>query len=333
MTKKRVATAKTENSIPPDSVLVCDHSITIKPPDARVAISFKKQLAPFCYTTEQEVTLDEAQRLCALEGRGVRLISKNQLPIVEAQTVGDPKQLAEEIIGWHDETLDAGVWWQRKSINPRDAAMLLCGLNPHDKDPDKDTVIFTDDRTKINSERKAADFDRITHDDFQRLLLTFEDELHNGIAKADVAQPRTLSQWRNLASNSKLKYHPWIDKYEQSMQYLSVDESESGSAGTVRGIGKQDILAAEWPLLPHKKFSRESLERALSDVPKWMQPAREGLGARGRGKGSAMWNPALIAALLVTRGYAHPSALSRTISAYFPAWKDEWRRTQEISRD
>ena len=74
--------------------------------------------------------------------------------IAASGTAHDPKQAAEELVAWYAVTLDAMTWWGLGSVTPREAAMLLCRVNPHD---DKlDPLVITSDET--------------APDDFKRLL-------------------------------------------------------------------------------------------------------------------------------------------------------------------
>jgi hypothetical protein len=104
--------------------------------------------------------------------------------------------------------------------------------------------------------------------------------------------------------------------------------SKSTEVEKVRGIGKREILAIDWPL--SGSFDSNSLESALGDVPQWLMHARVAKGARGKGRGSALWNPAMIAVCLADKGYARPQALKRIIAAHFPEWANELEQKQEF---
>jgi hypothetical protein len=93
-----------------------------------------------------------------------------------------------------------------------------------------------------------------------------------------------------------------------------------------KGLGRQDILSADWPLFG--RFNQKSLGTALSDVPKWLLDARVSQGAPG--KSSALWNPALIAVCLVGRGHSRKSALTPFLRNNFGGWLAEW---EEVSAD
>ena len=99
----------------------------------------------------------------------------------------------------------------------------------------------------------------------------------------------------------------------------------TGDAAQAAGIDKQGILAYDWPLLGN--FNQDSLSAALSDVPKWLLPARVSEGAPG--KASALWNPAQVAVCLVEKRYTNAKALTTHIRNHFPDWFGEWETKQE----
>lgn len=104
----------------------------------------------------------------------------------------DPADVLPEFdLGWLEATLDALYWWEMKDVQPKDAAILLCGLNPRDG---------TTDPTKGESHE-------IRMTDYVRLLDKFEDE-----ARA-IPRLRTLSEWLHIAKSANLKHHSWIDSW------------------------------------------------------------------------------------------------------------------------
>jgi len=104
----------------------------------------------------------------------------------------------EECVAWYDASLDAAMWWGLKSVTPPKAAKLMCQFNPLDEKSDPTTIAS----------------DETAPEDFNRLLEVFEDEEKND------AKVRTLSQWRDIARDKKLKYHSWIDRYSQTLKLL-----------------------------------------------------------------------------------------------------------------
>lgn len=102
----------------------------------------------------------------------------------------------ERSIGWWDATLDAHYWWAMKDVTPRDAAMVLCGLNPlspHDQQP----------------ERTYTDGDESWPIRYGVLLRGFEGE-----ARA-VSKRRTLVDWLGVAKQLGVSCHSWVDEYSR----------------------------------------------------------------------------------------------------------------------
>jgi len=134
----------------------------------------------------------------------------------------DPADVLLEFdLGWLEATLDASYWWEMKDVQPKDAAILLCGLNPRDG---------TTDPTKGEShEIKTADY--------VRLLNKFEDE-----ARA-IPECRTIRQWLLLAKSAGLKHHPWIDNWMAStgrrLDAVSAVDSHAPNTNPVQIIRTQ----------------------------------------------------------------------------------------------
>ena len=103
----------------------------------------------------------------------------------------DERSNNEYILAWWDETLKASMWWELKSISPKEAAMLLCGLNPGDPAANGQTLA-------TEGEPDA--------DDYRILVRRFNDAALDGEA-------RTLNQWLDLANGRRLKHHSWIDEW------------------------------------------------------------------------------------------------------------------------
>jgi hypothetical protein len=127
----------------------------------------------------------------------IRRIRVEQALRKQAQAEKDPQYSVALSIVWNNTFLEAAHWFGLKSITPREAALLLCQLNPHDATSDPLSITTTE----------------TTPDDFKNLLREFDD-----VAKADTnEQSRTLSQWRDIARDKLLKYHSWIDHYIEAM--------------------------------------------------------------------------------------------------------------------
>ncbi len=109
-----------------------------------------------------------------------------------AEACATQKQAAEGVIGWFDETMDAGHWFSLNDIESGRAAMLLCQFNPNDGTLEQ----------AQNSKNDVTNPRDLVH-----LLQRFED-----LAKSD-PKPRSLLGWLQISHAMKLRYHPWIDQY------------------------------------------------------------------------------------------------------------------------
>lgn len=133
-----------------------------------------------------------------------------------------------------------------------------------------------------------------------------------------------LKQYADSLSQAiKLQGSEWIPAETSEEE----DSSPTPFAVTTpSGLGRREILAADWPL--YGRFTQDSLSRALSDVPAWLKPARVLAGAPGRG--SSLWNPAKIAHALLTCQKANKASLSKFIERHFGDWRDKW---DDLSED
>lgn len=100
------------------------------------------------------------------------------------------------------------------------------------------------------------------------------------------------------------------------------DKTKTTHTPSLAGLSKQEILANDWPIP-----STINLKDILSDVPKWLEPARVSRGAAG--KYSALWNPAMLAFCLASTKAISKTALTRHISRFFAEWADEWERLSD----
>lgn len=113
----------------------------------------------------------------------------------------DPKLKAERVVGWWDATMNARYWFSVQDIAPREAAMLLCRLNPLEPEGQDPERILVDGDAKSPSR-------------YRFLLESFERE-----AKATRHQ-RTLLAWRDLAEKKGATCHPWIEEYMTAREAL-----------------------------------------------------------------------------------------------------------------
>lgn len=104
----------------------------------------------------------------------------------------DPAFKSEKLVAWYDYCMNTNAWLDMDNVTPKEAAMLLCQMNPfEDEDP----------------EHVFVDGDETSPDRYRLLLRAFED-------KASVSpEPRTLMQWWSIALSRGLSYHSWIDEY------------------------------------------------------------------------------------------------------------------------
>jgi len=94
------------------------------------------------------------------------------------------------------------------------------------------------------------------------------------------------------------------------------------------GLTKKQILKHLWPL--EGKFTNESLGDAMSNIPKWLLPARISQGLAGK-NGTATWNPALMSIALIERGHTNKNKLNLFLLKNFPDWISEWEQYEEYS--
>lgn len=142
------------------------------------------------------------------------------------------KREQERSIGWWDATLDAHHWFAMKAMTPREAAMVLCGLNPlspDDQDP----------------EHTHTEGDGSWPRKFGLLLRVFEEE-----ARAS-NEHRTLMDWRIIAKERGLPYHEWIEKYREARGF---------SEQLATGIGNKTGPISGSPSLQYGKNSRPAVK-------------------------------------------------------------------------
>lgn len=287
-----------------------------------------------------ELPLGNFAAWCKLE----KLTIPQELAAI-ADTYGGVERLREEAaergkkgecIGWWNGSLDANTYWHQTAVSYGDAAKLLSGHNPK-KTTDEDaqcTTMFDNTRTITR---------RITPEDYKRMRDEFSARAHN-------ETDRNLAYWLNVAQSKQLRYHGWIDEWLKAMgTEVAADESavdsrspaegqavglqseaaqaeREESTTTIAGLTRAAVLAVDWPL--KARFNQDSLDNALSDPPKWLEPAREMPGKPGKG-GSAIWNPVLLAVALIEQNYATQTALEKFFASQLPAWLDAWNTAKE----
>lgn len=130
-----------------------------------------------------------------------------------------------------------------------------------------------------------------------------------------------LNAW--LAENEQRIDWRFPNPQHQNDKEIMVEAAEKTKV-SLSGLGRKEILSVDWPLI--NGFNEDSFSRALSDVPNWLKPARIAKGAPG--KGSALWNPAIVAACLLEKNYAKQAALTNLMRKSFPDWLEQWGRQQ-----
>ncbi len=242
-------------------------------------------------------------------------------------------------VGWWDEAMDAKLWFSLGDISPKDAAALLCCLNPNEQG---DPLISASDETAPA--------------DYKRLLTVFED-----VSRTHPMQ-RTLRDWQKKAVTDGLKYHSWIKAYAAAAQatgswnaiqpiesqkqpkivlplgtpYLTLREIP---ALTSRAEDNEEKIAAPNPPLTKKQvinafedihFSRQQWSRALANGRQWIMPCRVTPGKKGS-RFSATWNPVLIASALLDK-----EVKINKLDAVFvdlKDWAEEWREKSALFRN
>ena len=118
----------------------------------------------------------------------------------------------------------------------------------------------------------------------------------------------------------------WLAEQDYSYAWDPKPTPQIGVPISIQGVPRKRILAIAWPL--RHPFNQKSLDRALSDAPKWLLPARMAKGAPG--KASSLWNLSLIAVSLLGKKHANAVALTSMITKYFPEWLPEWENAREL---
>lgn len=142
-------------------------------------------------------------------------------------------------------------------------------------------------------------------------------------------QSETVREWYEEAYWDDL--NAWLDANEPRIAWRFPEPTkpvqEVGAGGTAKAATLQDVKAQDWPIRETAKFKQSSFRNALSDVPKWLEPA---IVIRGKtGKSSTLWNPAMIAFCLMTERKAGKGALTTHIRAHFSDWLAEWEKMNE----
>ena len=271
-------------------------------------IKREPQAAPATQATceSQSAELDIACELIAASSRaGMTRNDVTQRAATPHEAMTE-QEAAEHEIAWFDATLDASGFFALEHVPPVQAAMLLCRFCPHDS-------------TESEAENCATDY--TSPDDFMRLRLTFVDIDKNR------PKPRTLLDWMAIAAGACRVVHPWAQRYAKLRGLCN--PAESPPAPAVAGGASNAPL----PLTTSEiaicfdgiRWTEKEWRKPLGDKPKWLKscvvtPAQ-------RGVSETRWNPVMIAARLVNKGYVQ----ARSARARFQTrpqlspWLDEWK--------
>lgn len=174
----------------------------------------------------------------------------------------DPAVEEEIFVGHHEGSMNASAWFDMPDVLPRHAAMVLCRLNPLEKN--------------IDPESASVDGDVSSPERYGLLL-----EMFDAVARAK-PKHRTLMEWRAIAREKSLSYHEWIDRYVKAAQ---VSDRKVGADGAVSdaqkvspdGMAEHEVAAidrqraivsspcADFLALPNLLASEVSIEFAAGD--------------------------------------------------------------------
>ena len=93
-----------------------------------------------------------------------------------------------------------------------------------------------------------------------------------------------------------------------------------------RGVSKQEILIASWPI----PSNGPKMEKILKKIPKWVEEACQKTGRPGGA--SHLWNPVVLATCLASRKqWKIPvSKLDAVITKHFSDYEPEWEETKKL---
>lgn len=240
----------------------------------------------------------------------------------------------EHKTGWYDATMNAALWLKRASVKPGEAAMLLWRLDPLERDwqgnpPDPE-------RTFVDGNEESPDY-------YRALKRAFED-----VAETD-PKPRTLLDWRDVAKREGLRYHEWIDEYEQAR----IDElpADAGSKDDAVKVGAGKTASDVPPLLKKATTGKpatqeeiikafpiqggwgDKLKKAPSGAYQWLAGTWAHVGSRKPGDATTYY-PVKVAIALAASNPQRMTlgACDLVIRSHFPKWWGEWETESELLR-
>lgn len=221
---------------------------------------------------------------------------------------------AEYFIAWCNATLDAGRQWEKPNVDPRTAAMLLCGQDPLDPSANTET---TTTAKWISSDGKTD----VTKRDYDILLDCFKSQ------PTSEDTHRSLREWRDIARNKELKYHSWSDRFIAAMGLVKKQKKVSAVSTMEKalppGVDTREIVS---------KFKLSTtLEGRLKHIntrpSTELQNALLRPGRRKSADGPALshlWNPVEIAKYLMAKEEKKWLQMDAIIRNHFLVWLDVW---------
>ncbi|MFN4325264.1 MAG: hypothetical protein ACK4FP_05190 [Azonexus sp.] len=133
------------------------------------------------------------------------------------------------------------------------------------------------------------------------------------------ARPPTQAQLPVVAS------HQEPDGSEHRAKNVATVKPKAAKSG----VSKAEVLTVSWPI----PDGAPSISKILDKQPKWASAACAKVGSAG--KGSHLWNPAVLAICLATRTpqkkwACRVDALDKLIRSRFPDFLDEWESKMEL---
>lgn len=209
---------------------------------------------------------------------------------------------------------DIKYWDRMGEVKPYEAALVLFDICPLEKRASPDSL-ETDNDISI---------------DCRKLLRAFNDEARDG-------KSRSLAQWFEVAISRQLPTDWRIGAYLAARRVAGNEgRPEDGGDGltqehvAVPTVPKATLAAA----FDGVRRTTEQWKKYLSDKPpKWLEPARMSVGARGGD--SHMWCPVKFALALIGRGLVTRTQVSRIFRdrEELSAWREAWAANMSAMRE
>lgn len=166
---------------------------------------------------------------------------------------------AELTVAWYDASLDAGTWLALRDVRPDEAALLLCGFNPHEGASVDDAL----------ADARNLSTSSTTPQDFKAILRAFEDA-----RSSNHESTRTLREWFAIAERMALRHHQWLNEYIEACDRLRSDNHAALALSTSPGDPSRDSTegnGAPDASLVHRLRSRTNplaavLRRAIKEA-------------------------------------------------------------------